>query len=245
MKTRILTLGLVFLVAVVMWGCQEQGSTPVGPKDLGTEAVRAAKVNVCHIPPGNPANARIISVAQAAVAAHLAHGDALELCLIINEIMYDPPADLGSDSRGEYVELRNVGPDPIDLRSSLIGGPANSLKIKDNGTSAPDFFKSLDNTYPLTIPAGGFAVIYDNGSSGSAVPSVHAIPASAVQARVDDAAIGGGLNNGGDSVILLTADLSVVIDQVDYDGSLARNNGLSLQRCFQGFIEAAPTPGGG
>ena len=66
---------------------------------------------------------------------------------------------------------------------------------------------------------------------------------SAVQARVDDAAIGGGLNNGGDSVILLTADLSVVIDQVDYDGSLAGNNGLSLQRCFQGFIEAVPTPG--
>lgn len=35
------------------------------------------KVDVCHIPPGNPANAHMINVDQAAVPAHLAHGDTL------------------------------------------------------------------------------------------------------------------------------------------------------------------------
>lgn len=46
---------------------------------LGSVAM-AAKVNVCHVPPGNPGNAHTISVAENAVAAHLAHGDTLGAC---------------------------------------------------------------------------------------------------------------------------------------------------------------------
>jgi hypothetical protein len=38
------------------------------------------KVDVCHIPPGNPANAHIINVSVNAVPAHLAHGDTLYTC---------------------------------------------------------------------------------------------------------------------------------------------------------------------
>jgi hypothetical protein len=37
----------------------------------------ADTVQVCHRPPGNPSNIRIITVAQSDVAAHLAHGDTL------------------------------------------------------------------------------------------------------------------------------------------------------------------------
>jgi hypothetical protein len=33
------------------------------------------KVDICHIPPGNPGNAHYISVDESAVPAHLAHGD--------------------------------------------------------------------------------------------------------------------------------------------------------------------------
>jgi hypothetical protein len=40
----------------------------------------AGKVDVCHIPPGNPANAHIINVSWNAVPAHLAHGDTLYQC---------------------------------------------------------------------------------------------------------------------------------------------------------------------
>jgi hypothetical protein len=39
------------------------------------------KVLVCHIPPGNPANAHTISVGLSAVKAHLAHGDRLGACM--------------------------------------------------------------------------------------------------------------------------------------------------------------------
>jgi hypothetical protein len=43
-------------------------------------AALAGKQTICHIPPGNPDNAHSITVAQAAVAAHLAHGDSLDEC---------------------------------------------------------------------------------------------------------------------------------------------------------------------
>jgi hypothetical protein len=35
----------------------------------------SGKVSICHVPPGNPDNVHLISVAQAAVPAHVAHGD--------------------------------------------------------------------------------------------------------------------------------------------------------------------------
>lgn len=37
-------------------------------------------VTLCHIPPENPSSARTLQVAQAAVPAHLAHGDTLGAC---------------------------------------------------------------------------------------------------------------------------------------------------------------------
>ncbi|HEY2291415.1 MAG TPA: hypothetical protein VGM86_12000 [Thermoanaerobaculia bacterium] len=40
----------------------------------------AAKVKVCHVPPGNPANFHTITIDDNAVQAHLAHGDLLGSC---------------------------------------------------------------------------------------------------------------------------------------------------------------------
>jgi hypothetical protein len=39
-----------------------------------------AKVDVCHIPPGNPENAHTITISENAVDAHLDHGDHLGAC---------------------------------------------------------------------------------------------------------------------------------------------------------------------
>lgn len=39
------------------------------------------KVLICHVPPGNPANARAICVGSPAKEAHLAHGDLLGDCV--------------------------------------------------------------------------------------------------------------------------------------------------------------------
>jgi hypothetical protein len=43
-------------------------------------AAPGAKVNVCHIPPGNPANFHTITIGEKALAAHLAHGDLAGAC---------------------------------------------------------------------------------------------------------------------------------------------------------------------
>jgi hypothetical protein len=50
-----------------------------GGEDVGY-GYGAAKVTICHIPPGNPDNAHTITVGAPAVPAHLAHGDTLGPC---------------------------------------------------------------------------------------------------------------------------------------------------------------------
>ena len=48
---------------------------------IATGVVSAGKkITVCHIPPGAPANAQTISIGEAAVSAHLGHGDELGAC---------------------------------------------------------------------------------------------------------------------------------------------------------------------
>ena len=39
------------------------------------QVAAATSASICHVPPGNPANAHLITVGEASVPAHLAHGD--------------------------------------------------------------------------------------------------------------------------------------------------------------------------
>jgi hypothetical protein len=43
-------------------------------------AASPGKITICHIPPGNPANAHEITVSVRALRAHLAHGDNVGEC---------------------------------------------------------------------------------------------------------------------------------------------------------------------
>lgn len=48
---------------------------------LGTPAWAGNnKVQVCHVPPGNPSNFHTITVSENALQAHLGHGDLLGAC---------------------------------------------------------------------------------------------------------------------------------------------------------------------
>ena len=52
------------------------GPSPTVEPQPGTEKT-GEKVDICHVPPGNPENAHVISVSVFALPAHWAHGDYL------------------------------------------------------------------------------------------------------------------------------------------------------------------------
>src|SRR3954468_5817448 len=58
-----------------------QALVPIAALTIASTVVRAEKkVSICHYPPGNPANSHTISVGEAAVSAHLGHGDEVGAC---------------------------------------------------------------------------------------------------------------------------------------------------------------------
>ena len=54
--------------------------TANGPDPRACDPADTKKTTVCHIPPGNPANAHTICVGNSAVPAHIDHGDFLGTC---------------------------------------------------------------------------------------------------------------------------------------------------------------------
>src|SRR5215208_3529281 len=66
---------MMLLASVVALAAMMLAAAPAFAQDGGDN-----KVTICHIPPGNPANAHTISVGEAAVPAHLAHGDFIGSC---------------------------------------------------------------------------------------------------------------------------------------------------------------------
>lgn len=75
----------ISLAAASCGGVPEDTGTEVDPVDQGVVQAPAAgagttKVTICHVPPGNPANAHTITVGAPAVKAHLAHGDTIGAC---------------------------------------------------------------------------------------------------------------------------------------------------------------------
>ncbi|MDB5104784.1 MAG: large protein [Fibrobacteres bacterium] len=59
--------------------CPDGSSKASKHRILGSK-LASHKAAICHIPPGNPANAHTIIVGLPAVKAHLAHGDKLGFC---------------------------------------------------------------------------------------------------------------------------------------------------------------------
>lgn len=64
-------------------------------------AAPTAKVNVCHVPPGDPANFHTITVSEKALGAHLAHGDLAGACDDFCEALCDDGNACTIDDCGE------------------------------------------------------------------------------------------------------------------------------------------------
>lgn len=80
LKQGALFILVLSILAVACGGGTDTGTSTDPASNDPNDPDPSHKVTVCHIPPGNPANAHTISVGAPAVPAHLAHGDYLGPC---------------------------------------------------------------------------------------------------------------------------------------------------------------------
>ena len=74
--------------------CADDAGTGEEPEEEAEGDAETATVLVCHVPPGNPDAAHTIEVAESALPAHLAHGDAEGACAEA------PPVEDGGEVAG-------------------------------------------------------------------------------------------------------------------------------------------------
>ncbi len=137
--------------------------------------------------------------------------------VIITEVMYDLK---GADTGREWIEVKNIGTNAVDLSTWKFFEANTNHKI--NALASPNLL------------AGAFAVIADD-------------PAKFV---VDNPGFAGllfgsvfSLSNSGETIILRDENLSD-IDSVAYSPSIGgQGDGMSLQKTVSGWIVANPTPG--
>ena len=97
---------------------------------LAAAAGPKEKVDVCHIPPGNPGNAHTITVNGNALKAHLAHGDTEGECREERPGKVDDDDDSSDDKTSENREpIARAGADRC-----VVYGPSYEL----DGTSSSD-----------------------------------------------------------------------------------------------------------
>ena len=94
-------------------------ATPTGTASPSGDV--PAKVDVCHVPAGNPDNAHSISVGESALEDHLAHGDAQGAC--ISNGTPGPPDGAGRAK----IEVCHMPPDNLD-NAHTISVSANALE---------------------------------------------------------------------------------------------------------------------
>jgi cysteine-rich repeat protein len=99
------------------------------------------KVTVCHVPPGNPAQPHTISIGEAAVSAHLAHGDQAGACASGCPASCDDANLCTSDSCGANGQCLHVAvscddgnPCTLDACDPAVG----CLRLPDDGQSCDD-----------------------------------------------------------------------------------------------------------
>jgi hypothetical protein len=126
--------------------------------------------------------------------------------LVINEIMANPLVE----STGEFIEIANVGNDPVDVVGLIIsdGDREDIIEGYLGGTTV--------------IPGGGFGVVLDTGYADQ-----YTIPAGAILLTVGNATLGNGLSNN-DPISLIEDNGYIIIDEftIPFDAG----NGNSVER---------------
>lgn len=146
----------------------EGGNQGKTEKSDAEEIGNAGKVTICHIPPGNPANAHTIEVGSPAVAAHLAHGDSLGACPVSEpEEPVAEPASLPESVAEEPAVPVGPAPSadlapevlsPEEIEPAQIAEPEPELEISEESEEDEEPVEALNRIWSYTFGHiyGGF-----------------------------------------------------------------------------------------
>jgi len=96
------------------------GTVPTDPNPpISGGSGGGKKVTICHVPPGNPANAHSLSISINALDAHLAHGDLLGECTPAPDTLPFPQVTIQLFEARAPDDARPVGP---PLASMTLSG---------------------------------------------------------------------------------------------------------------------------
>jgi len=144
---------------------------------------------------------------------------------IITEIMYNPE---GSDTKREWVELKNIGSSPINIKDWRINDGTNH-QIKND--IHPEYFSVLPNEY-VVLASDITTFLNEHPGFGG---------------KIFDTVLG--LKNTGDNIILLD-DNKVIVDNITYPPSSGGDgNGKTIERApdttalFHESSQIGGTPG--
>ena len=123
-----------------------------------------------------------------------------ECQVVISEVMFDPS---GSEFYDEFIEIQNLGEEPVDLEGWRVGDEAETDEIVARGK-------------PALLGAGAFGLILDAGYCEHST-RYDPLPEDALILTVEDATLGkGGLSNSGPERILLVAQSGDTVAAMTY-----------------------------
>ncbi len=121
--------------------------------------------------------------------------------LVLSEIMFNP---VGDENAREYIEIQNISEGPVSLEGCRIG----------DGSAFNDLTAVRENVW--TIPAGGFAVIFDPDYFTANEP-YRSLPETAVSFTVTSKALGSrGLSNSTPEPVYLVSARGDTLSLVRY-----------------------------
>ncbi len=226
-------------------GCGDDSCDDSDCSDDGSSGGSSKKAEICHIPPGNPDNAKTLSVSVNAVAAHLAHGDSEGACG--TSVAGPDPADSVL-----YLDLYEAAT-PGDGRpyGALLGSTSVPASALPSGTWS---WVSKGTSSAATHGGGsggkGVAVCHIPPGNPSAAHTIH-VGASAVSAHVAHGDVLGSCDDSldADSTLVLQYDAPLVdvpLDLTPLNGLIqpGRAHTLVLRVAGSGTVVVAGQPVG-
>jgi len=101
----------------VAWRQFDPATVGAGTSFGGGAKKPTPKINVCHLPPDNPANGSVIQIAQSTLSSHLAHGDCTQwqvpekgkcTCAVRGNAMFLARLSAGADGVEQRVAVRAI-----------------------------------------------------------------------------------------------------------------------------------------